>query len=198
MRLFAREAFLPDGVAPDVLIDIAPDGTIVEVRAGAAPGDAEILEGPVLAGMPNLHSHAFQRAMAGTAERRLREDDDFWSWREAMYGLATTLDPDALYAIAREVYTAMLGAGYTSVAEFHYLHRDPHGVWYADRAAMAHALVRAARDAGIAICLLPALYAHGDVGGSPLDASRARFATRPSGWPPRPRPRTAKVLLQER
>ena len=179
MRLFAREAFLPDGVAPDVLIDIAPDGTIVEVAPGSDPGDAEILDGPVLPGMANLHSHAFQRAMAGSAERRVHGGDDFWSWREAMYALAATLDPESLHAIAREVYAAMLRAGYTSVAEFHYLHRDPAGAWYADRAAMAHALVAAARDAGIAICLLPALYAHGDAGGAPLDARRARFATAP-------------------
>ena len=177
MRLFAREAFLPDGVAPDVLVEIAPDGTIVDVRAGAAAGDAEVLDGALLPGMPNLHSHAFQRAMAGSAERRLRGDDDFWSWREAMYRLAATLEPDTLYTLARDVYTAMLRAGYTSVAEFHYLHRDPQGRWYGDRAAMAHALVRAARDAGIAIALLPALYTHGDAGGAPLDPRRARFAT---------------------
>lgn len=178
MQLFARAAFLPGGWAPDVLIELAPDGTILAVTSGAAPPrDAQVLEGAVVPGMANLHSHAFQRAMAGTAERRTRPDDDFWSWRETMYGLAETLEPDTLRALAAEVYRAMLRAGYTSVAEFHYLHRDPHGVWYGDRAAMARALIEAARDAGIAICLLPALYAHGDAGGAPLDARRARFAT---------------------
>lgn len=178
MQLFARAAFLPGGWAPDVLIELAPDGTILAVTSGAAPsGDAQVLEGVVVPGMANLHAHAFQRAMAGTAERRTRPDDDFWSWREAMYAAAATLEPDTLRELAAEVYRAMLRAGYTSVAEFHYLHRDPRGVWYGDRAAMARALIEAARDAGIAICLLPALYAHGDAGGAPLDARRARFAT---------------------
>jgi formimidoylglutamate deiminase len=180
MRLFAREAFLPDGWAPDVLIDVAPDGTIVAVRGGSPqPRDAELLDGPVLPGMPNLHSHAFQRAMAGTAERRGASGDDFWSWREAMYALAARLEPDTLYAIAHGVYRAMLVAGYTAVAEFHYLHRDPRGAWYADKAATSRALIAAAKDAGIAICLLPALYAHGDAGGAPLQERQRRFATQP-------------------
>ncbi len=185
MRLFAREAFLPTGWAPDVTLEIAPDGTIVAVAAGTAPGDAEIAAGPVLPGMPNLHSHAFQRAMAGSAERRapLRQGqddgDDFWSWREAMYALAARLEPDELFTIARSVYRAMLAAGYTAVAEFHYLHRDPRGGWYADKAATSRALIEAARDAGIAICLLPALYAHADAGGAALHERQKRFATTP-------------------
>jgi formimidoylglutamate deiminase len=177
MRIFAREAYLPDGWAPDVALEIAPDGTIVDVRAGAAPGDSEILDGPVVPGMANLHSHAFQRAMAGSAERRGATGDDFWTWREAMYALASSLEPDALHAIALDVYRAMLAAGYTAVAEFHYLHRDPRGVWYADKAATSRALIAAAKEAGIAICLLPALYAHGGAGGAPLGARQRRFAT---------------------
>jgi formimidoylglutamate deiminase len=177
MRLFARQAFLPEGWAPDVAFDVAPDGTLVDVRAGVSPGDAQILDGPVLPGLPNLHSHAFQRAMAGSAERRAAGDDDFWSWREAMYALAASVEPDALRAIARDVYRAMLAAGYTAVAEFHYMHRDPRGAWYADKAATSRALIAAAKDAGIAICLLPALYAHGDAGGAPLRARQHRFAT---------------------
>lgn len=176
MRLFAREAFLPSGWAPDVALEIAPDGTILRVDAGTTPRDAEVVPGPVLPGMPNAHSHAFQRAIAGKAERRA---DDFWSWREAMYRLAGELQPDGLYELARRVYEAMLRAGYTAVAEFHYLHRDPSGAWYADKAAMARSLVEAAHDAGIAICLLPALYAHGDAGGVPLSPRQARFAAEP-------------------
>ena len=179
MRLFAREAFLPDGWAPDVALDVAPDGTLADVRAGVPPGDAEVLDGPVLPGLPNLHSHAFQRAMAGSAERRVSGEDDFWSWREAMYALATSLQPDALHSIALGAYRAMLAAGYTSVAEFHYLHRDAGGAWYADKAATSRALIAAARDAGIAICLLPALYAHGDAGGAPLHERQRRFASEP-------------------
>ncbi len=174
MLLFARAALLPDGWAPDVAIDVAPDGTILDVRMGASASDAELLDGPVLPGMPNAHSHAFQRAMAGSAERRTGSDD-FWSWRETMYALATTLEPDTLYAIALRVYDAMLRAGYTAVAEFHYLHRDPRGAWYADKAAMSRALIAAARDAGIAICLLPALYTRGGAAGEPLGARQRRF-----------------------
>jgi formimidoylglutamate deiminase len=179
MRIFAREAFLPDGWAPDVAFEIAPDGTILDVRAGAEPRGAEILDGPVVPGMPNLHSHAFQRAMAGSAERRGSGGDDFWTWRGAMYALAETLHPDALHAIAVDVYRAMLLAGYTAVAEFHYIHRDPRGAWYADKAATSRALIAAAKDAGIAICLLPALYAHADAGGAPLHERHKRFATEP-------------------
>jgi formimidoylglutamate deiminase len=179
MRLFAREAFLPTGWALDVTLEIAPDGTIAGVAAGTAPGDAEIADGPVLPGMPNLHSHAFQRAMAGSAERRAAAGDDFWSWREAMYALAARLEPDELRTLARGVYRAMLAAGYTAVTEFHYLHRDPRGAWYADKAATARALIEAARDTGIAVCLLPALYAHSDAGGAPLHERQQRFATNP-------------------
>ncbi|HEX3465808.1 MAG TPA: formimidoylglutamate deiminase [Candidatus Elarobacter sp.] len=179
MRIFAREAFLPDGWAPDVALEIAPDGTITGVYPGAAPSGAEILDGPVVAGMPNLHSHAFQRMMAGSAERRGSGEDDFWTWRGAMYELAASLQPDALHGIALDVYRRMLRAGYTAVAEFHYLHRDPRGRWYADKAATSRALIAAAKEAGIAICLLPALYAHGDAGGAPLHERQRRFATTP-------------------
>ncbi len=177
MRLFARHALLPDGLARDVLIDIASDGTLVTISPDSVPGDTERLMGLVIPGMANLHSHAFQRAMAGTAERRGREDDDFWSWREAMYALAATIEPDALYDVAHDAYRAMLLAGYTAVAEFHYIHRDPSGAWYAERAATSRALVAAARETGIAICLLPALYAHADVGGVPLRNDQRRFAS---------------------
>jgi formimidoylglutamate deiminase len=176
MLLFAAEALLPGGWAPDVVVEVAPDGFIVGVRAGAPiPRGAERC-GSLVPGIANLHSHAFQRAMAGSAERRLRADDDFWSWREAMYGLAATLDPDSLHAIAVEAYREMLVAGYTAVAEFHYLHRDPRGAWYADRAAMARALLDAAREAGIAICLLPAAYTQSDPQRTPLREEQRRFA----------------------
>jgi formimidoylglutamate deiminase len=117
--------------------------------------------------------------MAGQTERRRADGDDFWTWRTAMYALATTLDPDSLYTIASATYREMLRAGYTAVAEFHYLHRDPAGRWYDDRAAMANALIRAARDAHLAICLLPALYAHAAPGGVPLGDEQKRFATSP-------------------
>jgi formimidoylglutamate deiminase len=177
MQLFAQQALLSDGLARHVLIELASDGTIERIVPESAPGDAERLSGAVLPGMANLHSHAFQHAMAGTAERRGSGDDDFWSWRHAMYALAETMDTDALHGIARDAYRAMLVAGYTAVAEFHYIHRDRSGAWYAERAANSLALVAAAREAGIAICLLPALYAQADVGGVPLRPDQRRFAT---------------------
>jgi len=176
--LLARSALLSLGWANDVLVTIDA-GWIVDIERGSNATRAERIDGALLPGMANLHSHAFQRAMAGTAERRTQPDDDFWSWREAMYGLAAGIDPDTLRAQAADVYRVMLAAGYTSVAEFHYIHRDPQGAWYSDKPAMARALIEAARDAEIAICLLPALYAHGDVGGEPLDERRKRFATAP-------------------
>lgn len=176
MSLFAEVALLPGGWAKDVRIDVARDGAIERVTERTLPAPDDTRVSAVLPGMPNVHSHAFQRGLAGRTERRAKEDDDFWSWRETMYALAGELDPDGLYATALDAYRAMLSAGYTSVAEFHYIHRDPHGRFYADRAIMAKALVAAAREAGIAITLLPALYAHGDFGGAPLGEMRKRFA----------------------
>jgi formimidoylglutamate deiminase len=178
--LFAERALLPDGWAANVAIEIDATGTIASVNPeapAAVTGGHGERAGTIVPGMANLHSHAFQRAIAGRGERRSAEHDDFWSWREAMYAAAATIDPENLHRIATHVYRAMRAAGYTAVAEFHYLHRDPRGAWYAQKSRMAEALVRAARDADIAICLLPALYAHGGPRGAPLGAAQARFAT---------------------
>jgi formimidoylglutamate deiminase len=128
-----------------------------------------------LPGMPNLHSHAFQRAMAGLAERRGPGDDSFWTWREAMYGFASRIGPDALRAVAAQLYVEMLKAGYTHVCEFHYLHNAPDGAPYADPAAMSRAIVEAARDAGIGLTLLPVLYMTGGFDGRPLSERQRRF-----------------------
>ena len=177
MRLFAERALLPDGFANDVSVEIDDASVITAVRAGARADGAARAPGTLLPGMPNVHSHAFQRAMAGRAERRSDDGDDFWTWRRAMYDLATTLDPDSLYAIALDTYRDMLLGGYTSVAEFHYLHRDPSGTWYAEKSAMARALIEAAREAGIAICLLPALYSQAAPDGTPLATEQRRFET---------------------
>lgn len=128
-----------------------------------------------LPGMPNLHSHAFQRAMAGLAERRAPGDDSFWTWREAMYGFALRIGPDELRAIAAQLYVEMLKAGYTHVCEFHYLHNAPDGVPYADPATMSLAIVEAAREAGIGLTLLPVLYMSGGFDGRPLSERQRRF-----------------------
>ncbi|MFT3896717.1 MAG: formimidoylglutamate deiminase [Thermomonas sp.] len=128
-----------------------------------------------LPGIANLHSHAFQRAMAGMAERQGDPADSFWTWREAMYRIAARFDPDSLHAVAAQLYAEMLEAGYTRVCEFHYLHHAPDGKPYPDPAAMSDALIRAARDTGIRLTLLPVLYMSGGFDGRALSPRQNRF-----------------------
>ncbi len=135
-----------------------------------------------LPGIANLHSHAFQRAMAGMAERQGDPNDSFWTWREAMYRIAARFDPDSLHAVAAQLYAEMLEAGYTRVCEFHYLHHAPDGQPYADPAAMSNALVRAARDTGIRLTLLPVLYMAGGFDGRPLSSRQRRFGFDVDGY----------------
>ena len=142
--LHAPHAWLADGWQSDVRIAIDTGGTIRSVSRGAAQPDDERLAGPLLPGMPNLHSHAFQRAMAGLAEEALNPEDSFWTWRELMYRLVGRLTPEQVQAIATHLYIEMLKGGYTSVAEFHYLHHQPGGAPYANLAVMAERIVSAA------------------------------------------------------
>jgi formimidoylglutamate deiminase len=128
-----------------------------------------------LPGIANLHSHAFQRAMAGLAERQTDASDSFWTWRETMYRMASRFDPDALHAVASQLYVEMLEAGYTTVCEFHYLHHAPDGSAYATPGAMSDALVAAAREAGIRLTLLPVLYMAGGFDGRALGERQKRF-----------------------
>ncbi|HET6554717.1 MAG TPA: formimidoylglutamate deiminase [Dyella sp.] len=143
--------------------------------AGLADNEGERLGRWVLPGMPNLHSHAFQRAMAGLAERRGKSDDSFWTWRETMYAFAATIGPEELQAVAAQLYVEMLKSGYTHVCEFHYLHHQPDGTPYAQPEAMSLALIEAAREAGIALTLLPVLYMSGGFDGRPLTPRQRRF-----------------------
>lgn len=181
-RLLADAALLPDGWAADVLFEIAVDGSLAAVTPDAAglPGarHAARTAGPVLPGMPNLHSHAFQRAMAGLTERAGQggaAEDSFWSWRQVMYGFVDQLTPQQVEAIAAQLYVEMLKAGYTAVAEFHYLHHDQEGRPYADPAEMSERVLAAARHAGIGITHLPVLYAQGGFGGQPPKPGQRRF-----------------------
>jgi formimidoylglutamate deiminase len=135
-----------------------------------------------LPGIANLHSHAFQRAMAGLAERQTNPEDSFWTWRETMYRMAALFDPDALHAVASQLYVEMLEAGYTSVCEFHYLHHAPDGTTYEDPAAMSKAIIAAARDTGIRLTLLPVLYVSGGFDGRPLGARQKRFGHDVDGY----------------
>jgi formimidoylglutamate deiminase len=145
-----------------------------DLMAGSSAGDV-VRARFALPGMPNLHSHAFQRAMAGLAERRGPGDDSFWTWRETMYAFASRIGPDGLQAIAAQLYVEMLKAGYTHVCEFHYLHNAPDGKPYADPAAMSRAIIEAAREAGIGLTLLPVLYMTGGFDGRPLSDRQKRF-----------------------
>lgn len=138
--------------------------------------------GYALPGIANLHSHAFQRAMAGLAERQTHPEDSFWTWRETMYRFAARMNPDSLYAVARQLYVEMLEAGYTSVCEFHYLHHAPDGRPYADPAAMSLALIAAARDTGIRMTLLPVLYMSGGFDGRALSERQRRFGHEVDGF----------------
>jgi formimidoylglutamate deiminase len=174
-----RSALLEGGWAEDVHVSVSPSGIITALDPGpdAAPGGAapERVAGIVVPGMPNAHSHAFQRAMAGGAEFRRSARDSFWTWRQAMYGLANRIEPEQLRLVATQLFVEMLKTGYTSVAEFHYLHRRPDGTQYAAGDGLWEAVDAAAADAGIGLTLLPTLYQTSDFGGQPLKAEQARF-----------------------
>jgi formimidoylglutamate deiminase len=172
---FADHAWLPDGFAAGVRIDTGPGGVLTAVALSERHAHAHRLGRYVVPGMPNLHSHAFQRAMAGLAERQSNPDDSFWTWREVMYAFAGRIGPDELRAIAAQLYVEMLKAGYTQVCEFHYLHHQPDGNPYADPAAMSLALIEAARETGIGLTLLPTLYMTGGFDGRPLSERQRRF-----------------------
>jgi len=167
----ARQLWQEAGWRGDTVFAVDDRGYITSA-AGESP---QYLYSWVLPGMPNLHSHAFQRAMAGLAERRGPGDDSFWTWRETMYSFAARIDPQTLQAIAAQLYVEMLKAGYTQVCEFHYLHHQPDGRPYAQPEAMSLALIEAAREAGIALTLLPVLYMSGGFDGRPLSPRQRRF-----------------------
>ena len=173
--LWAEDALLPQGWARNVLLQWDASGHITQVRADLpAPAGVARAAGPMLPGMPNLHSHAFQRAFAGLTEVRADEADSFWSWRRRMYEFARRITPESLEAIAVWLYLEMLEAGYTSVCEFHYLHHAADGKPYADDATLSLALLRAARRVGIGMTLLPVLYQTGGFGVPPRP-EQARF-----------------------
>jgi formimidoylglutamate deiminase len=174
--LFAEHTLLPTGWARDVLLSWNDQGVLTGVSTQTAcPESTPRAAGPVLPGMPNLHSHAFQRAFAGLTEYRGAAQDSFWSWRSLMYQFASAITPEQLEAIATGLYVEMLEAGYTSVCEFHYVHHDPEGRPYADDAALSMCLLRAAARAGIGLTLLPVLYQTSGFGGTPPSVGQRRF-----------------------
>lgn len=171
---FLETALLPDGWARNVRLDVE-GGAITHVSAGGLPDGAERIGGLVLPGLPNLHSHTFQRGMAGLAETRGEATDSFWTWRQVMYRFLDRLTPDDVEAIAAFAFMEMLESGSTAVAEFHYLHHAADGSAYADIAELSGRIAAAAAAAGIGLTLLPVFYAHGGFGGRAPDPGQRRF-----------------------
>lgn len=174
--IHARSALLPDGFARDVRVAIV-DGAIAGVETGVAAAAGDVRAAVALPGMPNLHSHAFQRAMAGLAEVAGPSADTFWTWRVLMYDVALKLTPDEIEAVAARLYMDMLEAGFTRVGEFHYLHHREDGGLYDDIAETAARIAAASAQTGIALTLLPVFYAHATFGGAEPNPGQRRFVT---------------------
>lgn len=176
--LWAPRAWVQGRWQESVLLEVGADGTWQRVAPGTPHTPAmHALPGPVLPGLVNAHSHAFQREFVGLAERREGEHDDFWSWRDRMYGVALAITPERLCGVATQLYAELLRGGYTQVCEFHYLHHAPDGSRYGDPLAMSRALVQAARDTGIGLTLLPVLYERAGFAAAGLRDDQRRFAT---------------------
>ena len=176
LRIFASQALLSSGWADDVAISIGTSGAIEAIEAGALQQVGDVVAaGPVLPPLANLHSHAFQRAMAGLAEVSGRGDDSFWTWRDTMYRMVGALSPDDVEVIATRLYIDMLKAGYGRVGEFHYLHHDPAGAPYAEPSEMSTRILAAATASGIGMTLLPVFYAHANFGGVAPNEGQRRF-----------------------
>jgi len=181
-RFLAPAAWVGGAWAHDVLLAVGADGCWSEIVPNILPEarqGALALAGPVLPGLVNGHSHAFQRAIAGLTERSQDGEEDFWSWRDRMYSAAHRVTPEQLEAIAAFLYAELLRAGYTQVCEFHYLHNDPQGRPYAEPGEMALALMRAAQRVGIGLTLLPTLYMRSGFGASGLREDQRRFGSTP-------------------
>jgi formiminoglutamate deiminase len=172
-----QRALLPYGWAQDVRVTLASGRfASVEVGVPAQAGDERAAVG--VPGLPNLHSHAFQRALAGLTEYRGQERDTFWTWRELMYRFLAHMSPDDVEAVTAQAYVEMLEAGFTRVGEFHYLHHDPAGQSYANPAELSERVVAAAERVGIGLTLLPVFYAQGGFGGArPTDGQRRFVCT---------------------
>jgi formiminoglutamate deiminase len=172
--LFANQALLSTGWTDDVRISMDV-GTIAGVEPGAFPSPTDEHVAILLPAMPNLHSHAFQRGMAGLAEMRGPGDDSFWSWREVMYRFALSMTPDQVEAVAAQLYMEMLEAGFGRVGEFHYLHHGRDGRPYTNVGEMAERIASAADETGIGLTLLPVFYAHSGFGGLAPNEGQRRF-----------------------
>jgi formimidoylglutamate deiminase len=178
MSVHVRQALLPDGWASDVRLTFR-GGLVAAVETGVSPAPGDERHDTGVPGMANVHSHAFQRAMTGLAERRGASADTFWTWRETMYHFALNIGPAETEAVAALLYAEMLESGFTSVCEFHYLHHTPDGQPYQNIAELAERIVAAAAGTGIGLMLLPVFYAHGNFGGAAPHDGQRRFLNDP-------------------
>lgn len=172
--IHAAQVLLPQGWAKNTRIT-TENGRIVNIQQGVNPTPSDECHEVILAGMPNLHSHAFQYGMAGLAEKRGPSADSFWSWRDIMYKFALNLSPEQAEAVALRLYVDMLEAGFTRVGEFHYLHHDRDGKFYNNIAEMADRIIAAAQQSGIGLTMLPVFYAHSTFGGAAPNDGQRRF-----------------------
>ncbi len=172
--LFAARAFLTQGWARDVRIELA-QGRITAVQAGAKADANDVRVDTLLPALGNLHSHSFQRAMAGMTEYRAAGRESFWTWRDMMYRFLDHLTPEHVEAIAAQVFVEMMEAGYAAVGEFHYVHHQRGGAAYADLAELSARIMAAAQGTGIGLCHLPVLYSYGGAEKKPLAGGQLRF-----------------------
>lgn len=173
LSYFFQQALLPDGWADNVRVTVN-NHCIQSVETGAKVKNGDQKAGVVIPAMPNIHSHVFQRAMAGCSEYRLQDNDDFWSWRELMYQLANSMDVDDFYQVAKITFQTMKDRGYSSVCEFHYVHRDLDDS--NNTHAQAEVILQAADEVGLPITLLPVLYTYAGFGAQPLSDQQQRFS----------------------
>ena len=180
-NLWFASALLPEGWATGVRLTTEA-GRIQRIESATAPRDTDERHAIGVPGIPNVHSHAFQRGLAGLTERRGPTGDSFWTWRELMYRFVERLGPDELEAISALCFAEMLEAGFTQVGEFHYLHHDRDGRPFGDVGELAARIAAAAAATGIGLTLLPVFYAHSGFGGAAPSARQQRFITTPEGF----------------
>jgi formiminoglutamate deiminase len=180
-RLWFEHALLPEGWVRGVRVQVE-SGLVASVKSGVERTSEDEAHAIAVPGLGNLHSHAFQRAMAGLTETRGPTDDSFWTWRELMYRFVARLDPDQFEAIAAMAFAEMLESGFTRVGEFHYLHHDADGAPYANSAEMSARVAAAAAQTGIGLTLLPVFYAHSGFGGQEPKPAQRRFIHDPDSF----------------
>lgn len=182
MKIYCKKLLQGDRWRSDVVLSLDKDGFITAIERGSPQSADSIINGIVVPGMPNVHSHSFQRLIAGLTGPKGSHSDSFWSWREIMYRTANRISPDQFETVSQWVFIEMLKAGYTSCAEFHYLHHQPGGMVYTDLAEMSVRLVRSASISGIAMTLMPVLYCSSGFGKHGVNEEQKRFANSPDQY----------------